>query len=97
MSKYATGSVVQISLIILFLGVAVMVVGWGISIAKASLERERNLAISGKKKTEKEEQLLQYCDKQLKKIQSLRVVEIVIYVTSLGLMVLGNILFFSVI
>lgn len=97
MSKYATGSVVQISLIILFLSVAVMVVGWGISVAKAVLEKERNLAISGKKKAEKEEQLLQYCDKQLKKIQSLRVVEIVVYMTSLGLMILGSILFFSVI
>lgn len=97
MSKYASGSAVQISLIILFLSVAVMVVGWGISVAKAVLEKERNLAISGKKKAEKEEQLLQYCDKQLKKIQSLRIVEIVVYVTSLGLMVLGTILFFSVI
>ena len=97
MSKYASGSAVQISLIILFLSVAVMVVGWGITVAKAFLEKERNLAISGKKKTEKEEQLLLYCDKQLKKIQNLRIVEIVVYVTSLGLMVLGSILFFSVI
>ena len=97
MSKYATGSVVQISLIILFLSVAVMVVGWGITVAKAFLEKERNLAIAGKKKIEKEEQLLQYCDKQLKKIQNLRVVEIVVYMTSLGLMILGSILFFSVI
>ena len=97
MSKYATGSVVQISLIILFLSVAVMVVGWGISVAKALLEKERNLAIAGKKKIEKEEQLLQYCDKQLKKIQNLRIVEIVVYMTSLGLMILGSILFFSVI
>lgn len=97
MSKYATGSVVQISLIILFLSVAVMVVGWGITVAKVLLEKERDLAIAGKKKIEKEEQLLQYCDKQLKKIQSLRVVEIVVYMTSLGLMILGSILFFSVI
>lgn len=97
MSKYATGSVVQISLIILFLSVTVMVVGWGITVAKALLEKERNLAIAGKKKIEKEEQLLQYCDKQLKKIQNLRIVEIVVYMTSLGLMILGSILFFSVI
>ena len=97
MSKYATGSVVQISLIILFLSVAVMVVGWGITVAKALLEKERNLAIAGKKQIEKEEQLLQYCDKQLKKIQNLRIVEIVVYMTSLGLMILGSILFFSVI